>query len=133
MQHRLVITLGSNTDAVRHIAYARIALKAYLAGIRIYRCGYTSPIDFPYPSGDFLNLVLTGDTNRSLEEVKHFLSSLELACGRTPQMTLLHPELIPLDADLIAYDTQILKPQDLCRTYLRHGLEALGRLDLLEP
>lgn len=42
------------------------------------------------------------------------------------------PAEIPVDIDLIVWDKQVLKPQDLSRPYLIQGLEDLGEALLPE-
>lgn len=124
-RHSLLISLGSNSTPENSIAYALSALGAYIPNLRASTPIYTEAVDFAYPSPQFLNVILWGETERTLSEVKHFLSALELAVGRTPQSMRAHPERIPLDADLILYDSLLLKPSDLSRPYLALGLSEL--------
>lgn len=124
--HTLLITLGSNYEADRNIAYALEHIYGYLYLLAQTDIVETEPIDFPYPSASFYNTVLLCRTQLPLEEVQIFLDKLEEACGRTLEYRQMHPEQISLDADLIIWDEWILKTKDLRRPYLSEGLVSLS-------
>lgn len=122
----LLITLGSNYEAESNLSYALDRIYEYLYLIDQTAIVETEPIDFPYPSASFYNTVLLCRTYLSLEDVQHFLEELETACGRNTICRELHPDRIPLDADLIIWESKILKPKDLSRPYLSDGLLSLS-------
>lgn len=126
MLHQLVITLGSNCNGQEVLSAVIDQIKSQLHVLAYTPIVDTEPIDFPYPSGLFANSVLWCQTPCCLEQVQNLLMEYEVEAGRNNWLRQAHPECIPLDADLIAWDDQILKPRDLSRPYLRDGLIALG-------
>lgn len=124
--HWMVLTIGSNTDAQRHVAYVERALGEHFSVCKATQPVQTVPIDFPYASADFTNIVLVAKTTLSQNEVYTILKQLEADCGRTPQSRQTHPELVPMDLDLIVWDGEVCKPRDLTRPYVQSGLAALG-------
>ncbi|KGN86756.1 2-amino-4-hydroxy-6-hydroxymethyldihydropteridine diphosphokinase [Porphyromonas sp. COT-290 OH860] len=124
--HWMVLTIGSNTDAPRHVAYVERALGEHFSVCKATQPVQTAPIDFPYASADFTNIVLVAKTTLSQNEVYTILKQLETDCGRTPQSRQIHPELVPMDLDLIVWDGEVCKPRDLTRPYVQSGLAALG-------
>lgn len=121
--HRLLLSLGSNVDRERSIGYALAELRTRVHILRETEIMLTDPVDFPYPSGTFANVLLLCESSASLSEMQTLLHRLETDCGRTAETRRLHPELIHLDADLIIWEHQVLKPQDLARPYVRTALE----------
>ncbi len=96
------------------------------AGIGTYRMTdfkNTDPIDFPYPSGQFLNVVIFAETYLSQEEVEAVFKEVELKHGRTEQCAIETPELIPIDIDLILWQFKVVKAKDLERPYIKEALE----------
>ncbi|MDO4691455.1 MAG: 2-amino-4-hydroxy-6-hydroxymethyldihydropteridine diphosphokinase [Porphyromonadaceae bacterium] len=122
----MVLTIGSNTDALRHVAYVERALGEYFSVCRATERMQTAPIDFPYASVAFTNIVLVAETTLGKEEVYTILKQLEADCGRTAQSRRTHLELVPMDLDLIVWDGEVCKPRDLSRPYVQIGLAALG-------
>ena len=73
-----------------------------------------------------------GETHLEREDFARLLKELECRAGRTPDQRRSSPAEIPVDIDLIVWDKQVLKPQDLSRPYLIQGLEDLGEALLPE-
>lgn len=115
MRHRFIISLGSNTDAKSHIPRALEALRQALVLDYESAQTLTKPVDFPYPSGYFTNVLLRGSTELEREAVYTLLHQLEQTAGRTRET----PALVPLDADLIIWDDEVLKPKDIERPYFK--------------
>lgn len=126
MYHQLIITLGSNSNGRDQLSVAMNKIDKWLHLLAYTPMIETEPIDFPYPSGLFVNSVLWCETDWSIKQVERLLIQCEEDAGRTNSLRFEHPECIPLDADLIAWDEHILRPKDLARPYLRDGLVALG-------
>lgn len=113
-QH-FVLSLGSNIEAERYIPYALETLRRELCITRQTPLMQTKPVDFPYPSADFTNVVLWGHTDKSREELCTLLEELEDYAGRRRDT----PALVPLDADLLIWNGEVLKPKDLERPYMQ--------------
>lgn len=111
--HQALISLGSNHAADTHIPYALARLRASLSIVRETELMLTEPVGFPYPSGLFTNVIIKAETALSKGELHRLLHELEAHAGRNRST----PQLVPLDADLIIWDDEVLKPQDLQRPY----------------
>lgn len=111
--HRLLVSLGSNSPQSDCIQQALDTLKEHLCIGETSPLMRTAPVDFPYPSADFWNIILWAETSLTRQEVDSLLQQLEYYAGRDRST----PQLVPLDADLIIWDGEVLKPQDLKRPY----------------
>lgn len=120
-RQRFIISLGSNTQANEYIPYALSVLRSNLCIDKETELMQTKPVDFPYPSSDFTNVILWGETELSLDEVYKLLRSLEDYAGRRRTT----PHLVPLDADLLVWEREVLKPQDLKRPYMKELISEL--------
>lgn len=116
--HRFLISLGSNRPDSHYIDYAVAELRQAFSITRESELMYTEPVDFPYPSSNFWNLILWGETALTKNELLSLLNQLEAHAGRDRSK----PHDVPLDADLIIWDEETLKPRDLERPYLRNLL-----------
>lgn len=124
--HRAIITIGSNYEAEHNVPYVLSRLGASLSIVAQTQPMLTEPIDFPYDSCQFVNVVLLATTTESLAQVNKALKHLEEACGRTPARRKAHPEQVPMDIDLIIWDDEVCKPRDLQRPYVIEGLTQLS-------
>lgn len=111
--HQALISLGSNYEADKYIPYALARLRATLSIERETELMLTEPVGFPYPSGFFTNVIIKAKTELSREKLHQLLHDLEAYAGRNRST----PALVPLDADLIIWENEVLKPQDLQRPY----------------
>ena len=108
--NRVLISLGSNTHAEAHIPRALESLHSALAIER-----ETAPVDFPYPSGLFTNLLILAYTPMSQADLINLLHNIEQEAGRDRK----HPEVVTLDVDLIQWNDEVLKPRDTLRPYFK--------------
>ena len=74
------LSLGSNIDAEINIDLAQKELKKILTNIRLSSIHTTKAEGFE--GDDFLNLVISGESNDSFEEIKNKLKSIEDDAGR---------------------------------------------------
>lgn len=112
---RFIISLGSNSQAEKYIPYALKELRKALTIDKESELMQTKPVDFPYPSEDFINVVLWGETTLDKEDIYQLLHKLEDHAGRQRSK----PALVPLDADLLVWGNDVLKPCDLERPYMK--------------
>lgn len=115
MKHNVLISLGSNWEATLHVPRALEVLSRVLEVVHQSEQMSTTPVDFPYPSPPFKNVILECRTSMTEEELSGELLRLEQLSGRDRTT----PHLIPLDADIIAWEDEIRKPQDLRRDYFK--------------
>lgn len=112
-RHRVLLSLGSNTNAEQHIPQALESIRLALLVLGESAIAQTEPVDFPYPSDLFTNVLILAETTLSKQELIDFLHALEQKAGRDRTT----PECVTLDADLISWDSEILKARDLQRPY----------------
>ncbi len=121
-KHQAFLTLGCNVDKEKHIPFVIEQFWERSCMLKQTPLMTTTPIDFPYPSDDFANIGFLMTTNLELKDFKALLKSLEEVCGRTKENSLKHPELVPMDLDLIIWDGEVIKPKDLKRPYVQDCL-----------
>lgn len=117
--HSCLLCLGSNHDWHLHIAEAHKALALHFPGIRFGNEMETEAIGSGFLS-PFCNQVAQLHTSLSAEEVRTVLKQIERENGRLPEDK--SKGIVKLDIDLLTYDDQILKPQDLEKDFVRQGL-----------
>lgn len=122
MLNKLVIGLGSNWEGELKIKAADEQLCFYFDTIRFSEPVYTEPIGIQSPNW-FLNQVAIAYTRFSLEEVKATLKKIEKILGRTQEDK--KRGIIAIDIDLLQWNHQVLKPDDLQREYIQKGIEAI--------
>lgn len=122
MQSKVVIGLGANWNGEEQIKAADKLLKNYFNKISFSEGVYTEPIGMSQ-SNLFFNQVAIAYTSRPIEEVKNALKSMEKQLGRTPHSK--QQGIIPIDIDLLQWNDQILKLQDLERAFIRQGIESI--------
>lgn len=123
-ENRIVLVLGSNQDKENNIKRAADQLRAHFPSIILEKPVLTEPMDCVNPAL-FLNQVAVATTPFSLEDTNGILKKIECALGRTPLNKM--EGNIPIDIDLLIWNDEILKPEDLKRGYIK---EALNRLAL---
>lgn len=125
VEHIALITLGCNTGRKETLEFALRELRQVLTIRSISSMMQTTPVDFAYPSPDFLNIVFFASTTLSFEAIYYECKCIEQRCGRSQESKLKTPEVVPLDIDIVAWDNYIYKPRDLYRTYVLDGLRSM--------
>ncbi|WP_106830718.1 2-amino-4-hydroxy-6-hydroxymethyldihydropteridine diphosphokinase [Parabacteroides pacaensis] len=122
-----ILGLGSNYRKEENMELARKMLEDSFHSIRFSKPVYTKPHHCKNPEL-FLNQVGWLETDLSKEEVTSILKHIETLLGRTPQDKL--KEQIPIDIDLIQWNKEIIKEQDISRDYIIQGLHFLQQQSL---
>lgn len=125
-KHRCIISLGSNHLPQEHLKKAWGELLPYFTQVNSSPRIYTDPINFPHSQEQFLNQILDAYSCVELPRLQQVCKAIERTCGRTPEQKERAPHLMPLDIDIVVWDTQVLKPHDFERPYLLDGLQTLG-------
>ncbi len=113
--HRTILAIGSNHDAETNISRALSLLAEVITGIRRSRTLQTEALDGA--TGTFSNLMLSGHTSLSLEELTAKTKETERLCGRR------HGNggdgTVSMDIDIMDYDGQKFHRGDWQRGYIR--------------
>ena len=105
-----------------HLKEAEAALNAAFPEIRWGRVVPTRAENTVPESADYLNRAASFDTSLGEKEVRAVLKDIEKANGRKEGDK--EKGTVPLDIDLLRYDSRMPKPQDLSKPYVRKALEA---------
>ena len=120
--HTCILCIGSNYDRTAYMAYARNDLMKHFPDIRFSPEMETEAIGDRFLS-PFNNQVASFETSLSAEEVRTILKQIENDHGRLPSDK--SHGIVKMDIDLLMYDDQVLKPQDLERNFVVDGLKSL--------
>lgn len=123
-QHLCLLSMGSNINGSTHLSIARKALCTAFPDIFFGEQMQTVPIRMNTPHL-FENQLGCFTTSRNAEEVISFFKKIESNCGRKPEDK--EQGIVILDLDLLMYDEEVLKPEDMQRPYVIKGLKALKR------
>lgn len=128
MLHRYIICLGSNFQASEHLAAARKMIAA-LAGDVVWGDTLTTAAEPARDNVIYQNCAALLTTEKEIEEVKALFKDMERQAGRTPESKRLG--IIPLDIDILTYDNQVIKAEDLRKKYVQLILRSLPDTGIL--
>lgn len=120
---KIVIALGSNVNQVENISIAKILLEKTFENMVFGRETWTDPIGLP-ESDRFLNVIGVGYTCVGRPLVEMALKSIERKCGR--RKSLSSRGIIPVDLDLLLFDTERYHADDWQRPYMKMLLHQFG-------
>lgn len=120
------IIIGSNTEQEKHIAQVHLALQAVFGDIVYGSLMLTEPVGMTNPAV-FYNQVAQITTSLSPQELNCLFKQMEVEIGRTPDDK--KNGIVKIDIDLLASETQVYKPAEMERPYVRQGLAELERLE----
>ena len=110
------LSLGSNIDAEINLDFAQKELKKILSNIRLSSIHTTKAEGFE--GDDFLNLVVSGESNDSFEEINNKLKSIEDATGRDRSAPKFSSRTLDIDIVLqINNNEEILFESDEIQRY----------------
>ncbi|WP_455621474.1 2-amino-4-hydroxy-6-hydroxymethyldihydropteridine diphosphokinase [Parabacteroides sp.] len=121
-RNRVLLCLGSNWDKEKNMERAAEMLRAHFVFIRFSQPVYTEPIDCSL-STTFLNRVAVLYSEESPARIKDVLKDIECRIGRKPEDKSCGR--VPIDIDLLQWNDQILKAEDLTREYVLDGICSL--------
>ena len=128
MLHRYIICLGSNFQAGEHLAAARKMI-AVLAGDVVWGDTLTTAAEPARDNVNYQNCAALLTSEKEIEEVKALFKDMERQAGRTPESKQLG--IIPLDIDILTYDNQVIKAEDLRKKYVQLILRSLPDTGIL--
>ena len=121
-EHHCLLCMGSNTDRSAQLSVARKALCATFPDIRFGEMMETEAIGSGFHS-PFSNQLAKFSTTLSPDSVHDLFKELERQSGRVPEDKALG--VVKLDIDLLVFDNEVLKPEDMKREYIRKGMFVL--------
>lgn len=121
--NRIIVGLGSNQDKERNMERAVALLQAYFESICYSDAVYTVPVGGSYGGALFLNRVAVAYSPLSPTELNILFKRIEQAVGRRPEDKA--QGRIAIDIDLVQWNDDVLKPDDLSREYVADALSVL--------
>lgn len=123
MKNKAIVSIGSNRDRTKNIKEVIEVLSGKFPGSRFSTPEITDPIDLPESAKQFLNLVAVIYTELEVDAFKAILKKIEKKMGRNPDDD--EEGVVPIDLDLIEWNDEVYKPQDLVRPYVVAGMDEL--------
>lgn len=111
----IVLSLGSNCDRERNVAYAMERLREFFPGMSFSRTIRTKPIGIE--SDLFVNALGLGICHESMDEVVEVLKMIERECGRSKEEKVRN--IVRLDLDLLLYGSLKCHEKDWERPYVK--------------
>lgn len=121
--NRIIMLLGSNRNAEENMKLAEAELRDYFPQIAFSDPVYTEPVGTNYTT-PFLNRIAVAYTSDRPEEIIVCFKIIEQILGRTPADK--QTGSIPIDIDLLQWNDQILKKEDVKRDYVVEGIRSLA-------
>ncbi len=113
--HKTILAIGSNHEPDANISRALSLLAEIVTDIHQSQTLQTEALDGA--KGTFSNLMLSGNTGLSLEELTKATKDIERQCGRKHGGSC--DGTISMDIDIMAYDGQKLHTDDWQRDYIK--------------
>ena len=109
------LSIGSNIEPVKNIIFSIKELKEILTDINISNTYVTPSIGFEGP--EFLNLIISGNTELSLEELNALLKVIEDNAGRDRTVKKFDSRTLDIDIVLSVEEGAIIYKSDEIKKY----------------
>ena len=109
------LSIGSNIEPVKNIIFSIKELKEILADINISNTYVTPSIGFEGP--EFLNLIISGNTELSLEQLNVLLKVIEDNAGRDRTVKKFDSRTLDIDIVLSVEEGAIIYKSDEIKKY----------------
>ncbi len=119
---KIVLSLGSNCEQERNVAYAMGRLRELFPGMSFSRTIRTKPIGIE--SDMFANALGMGICHEPLPQVVEELKAIERECGRREEEKARN--IVRLDLDLLLYGSQRCHEKDWERPYIKQLWEEMA-------
>ena len=126
MKNKAIISIGSNEHRTTNVKKVMEILSKLFPSIRFSTPQLTEPVDMSEDAKAFLNLIALFETELDRETLQAKLKKLEERLGRDHDDD--EEGIIPMDLDIIEWNDEVYKPQDMIRPYVVAGLEELDEL-----
>ncbi len=121
-KRKVILALGSNYNQVDNMEKARHMLIGFLSKSRFSSLKWTDPINII--SDQFLNCLLIGETERSLQSLQSILNCIEEKCGDTS--SLRQKNIICMDIDILLLGDKRMHKLDWQRPYIQQLMNELS-------
>lgn len=115
VMNEALISIGSNENREYNICACQQLLNKVFVDIKYSSTSITIPYGIKYKD-DFLNQLAIIYTNKNREEITSMLKSIEKELGRKTDDKI--TGCVVIDIDLIVWNNEILKPDDMKRQYV---------------
>lgn len=117
--HKVLLSIGTNTNACFNLKRAIDSLQSYFPNIRFTNIIESEPCGEQF-KGIFLNVLAYFETNICKDEIESRFKIIEENMERQPN----HKEqgIVIIDIDLIKWNNEVLKPEDFKRGYMHELL-----------
>lgn len=114
-RHKVVMALGTNKEQEANMDKATRLLEGTLTGTRQSHELWTEPIGMV--SDRFLNKMISGYTDMTLNDLTRATKAIETSCGRTADGK--RRGEVRMDIDIMAFDGERLHCDDWARGYVQ--------------
>lgn len=121
--HKVLIGIGTNSDASFNMKQATYYLLSHFPNIKFTNWIETQPFGVGFNT-PFINSLAYFETDKSKNEVQLKLKAIEKKMGRKPSHKT--EGVVIIDIDLIKWDYEVLKPDDIKRDYMQQLLQEIN-------
>lgn len=122
VMNKALISIGTNVNREANLALCHELLNAVFPEISYSNTSITTPYGNSYKD-DFLNQLAFIYTSEAKEEVHKQLKSIETKIGRNAADKV--NGSVKIDVDLVIWNEEVLKPDDMGRSYIADLLSSL--------
>jgi len=120
--NEVLISIGSNDNKIENLAICHQLLDDNFAFISYSDTCITDPYGSNYKK-KFINQLAIINTNINKASLTEILKSIEKKLGRKPEDKKLG--LVKIDIDIVIWNNEIVKPEDITRSYIKDLLPTL--------
>ncbi len=123
IMNRALICIGSNDDRDSNLLVCKSLLEKSFGTVFYSKTSVTTPYGESYKQ-DFLNQLAVLYTEMKKEDVMNSLKEIERLMGRKQEDKSIG--LVKIDVDLLSWNKEILKPEDMQRRYVADLLHTIN-------
>ena len=128
ISHKTVLCLGSNCgDRKKTLENALTVIRSIAESVKASEMYETPAVadasSTAFAKHPYVNMVVEAETSLTLHDLGIKLKETEIEAGRDDECRKLG--LVPLDMDIIVFDSKILRPRDYAQSFFRIGLKQL--------
>lgn len=129
VMNEVLISIGSNINKEKNLTVCQQLLNASFDCIQYSDISITVPYGNNYQD-NFINQLAMILTNDEKNVVSNILKSIEKKIGRVPEDKNLG--IVKIDVDIIIWNNNVIKPEDITRSYVKDLISTLPSVDNLK-